>query len=145
MRTTFSGLALILVTSAAAPSATAGPGGSIGNFRATINGLGKGYLTRGPYPTAVTASATTDAYEFGLAGYRLAVTRLPTSAACPAGGVFKRVCRGALDFERASALVSFASGAGFLVEMTSTGTRPEELRVAFERTLLEFTTLEEGR
>lgn len=71
----------------------AGPGGSIGNARSTINGLGKGYFFQSPYPTDVTITPQKDHYDFGLAGYVSDVTVEPYDPkVCARGTGYKTVC-----------------------------------------------------
>ena len=58
-------------------TAFAGPGGSIGNFYSSINGLDKGYFVKAPYPTSVKITSRLDEYTFGLQGFDLSVEAVP--------------------------------------------------------------------
>jgi len=121
-----------------ATEALAGPGSSGGN-PATINGLRHGYTLTSPYPDRVALGAATDTYDFSLRGYRLAVTKLPSAAPCLAAGLFKRVCVVRDEPRSKSAYVAFATGEAFEIGVTTLGTGPAELKVAFDRALLELT------
>ena len=95
-----SGMTIINLTMFISPNSYLMAGSEIGNggkfsfpLRATINGLQKNYLFKGPFPTKVSISSTKDIYEFDVGAISISVgieKYDPTK--CPISKGFKTVC-----------------------------------------------------